>query len=273
MFNLILSVICSLCIANLIKFFQKSSEINFLMIFLGNYVMASIFSFIQNKQNYTIILSWDILLAIISGVFFLLCFFVYQKNIKENGISLSVSMMRLALIIPTTLSLILFKEFLPLYKYGAIFLIIISIVLLTRFDHKIKLFWLIMLFILSGIIDFAMKIFESYGKNSISSFLLILFLSAFLANLTIVFYKKIKFRFQDIVYGLIIGIPNQLTSLFFLKALTQMPATIAYPLHASSIVVFSIASDILIWKQKIKTKHALIYSLMIGCIIVLNIGR
>ena len=269
--NLLISVIFSVFIANIIKYYQKSNSINFINIFFGNYLIACVFSLLQNKGSYELIIHWDIILAIINGILFLLTFFIFQKNIKLNGISLSVSMMRLALIIPTVLSLILFKEYLSLYKYLIIIGIIFLIYSLAKHDKKIKLSWLVFLFSLSGIIDFSMKVFDSYGQNTPQLFLFVLFLSAFITNTFIIIYNKIKFSYSDFFKGMILGVPNQLTSIFLLKALTVIPGTIAYPLHASSIIVLSISADLIMWKERIDKKRALTYLLLVLCIVGLNI--
>lgn len=271
MLNLFISVFFSICIANLLKLYQKHSNVNFLNIFIGNYFIASIFSIIQNKLSFTLILHWDIILAIFNGVLFLLSFYVFQKNIKVNGISLSVSIMRIALIIPTLLSVIVFNELINSYKYYVIGILLISILFLSKHDKQINPLWLFLLFILSGIIDFSMKIFDIYGINSSSMFLFILFLSALITNLLTIIFKKIRFSTRDFINGLILGVPNQLTSLYLLKALSQIPGTIVYPVHASSIIVFSILSDLIIWKERLPLKKLVLFSIIVLCIIILNI--
>lgn len=272
MINLLISVLFSLCIANLLKLYQLKSSINFLNIFLGNYFIATIFSIFQAKGFLGIILHWDILLAIINGILFLSAFYLFQKNIKENGISISVSAMRLALVIPTILSLIFFKEYLAFYKYLSIFVILLCIILLTNFRHRINAIYLFSLFCLSGMIDFSMKLFDVSGVNNSSSFLFILFLSAFISNLFIILVKRIRINRSDFVKGMVLGVPNQLTTVFFLKSLKTLPGTVAYPVHSSLIIIFSLLSDILIWKRKISIKQILIYGLLIISIGVMNIN-
>ena len=71
--------------------------------------------------------------------------------------------------------------------------------------------------------------------------------------------------------GMILGIPNQLTTKFFLLALKEIPAAISYPFFAGSVALLCVLSDIVIWKKKFGVVQKFSLALLTIGIILLNI--
>ena len=104
MISLVLSILCSVAIANLLTWFNRSSRNDIYYIFAGNYLVASLFSWSTNHIPLHQAGIQEYGLGIVAGLFFLINFLIYQKNIIRNGQSISVGMMRISLIIPTPLA-------------------------------------------------------------------------------------------------------------------------------------------------------------------------
>ncbi len=271
MFYLFLSIIASAFIGNLIYLYQKDKKLQILQVFLGNYFLASIFSYISNTTNFSDVRFLDILLGCITGFLFLANFIVYQKNIKVNGLSLSVGVMRISLIIPTLLSIAVFSENILLINYFGIIIILFSFTFRTETRNFHNFFWILFLFFITGITDSMLKIYDTIGLPQDGAFVFFLFGSAFIFNLIWIGIQKRKIILKYFLWGMLLGIPNQLTTRFFLDSLQSVKAAIAYPLLASSVVVITILCDIFIWKKRFNVKQRFAFALLVVGIILLNV--
>ncbi len=213
----------------------------------------------------------DILLGVITGFLFLYNFILYQQNIKINGLSISVGIMRISLIIPILVSLFIFSENISLLNYIGIVIIISSFMLITKTSLKLNLLFLFLLFIITGIQESMLKIYDVVGLSEKGAFILFVFSSAFLFNLLWNVIKKQKMEVRSLLYGFILGIPNMLTTKFLMEGLVTVPGAIAFPFVASSVVVLVFLSDIFIWKKEFSLKQKISFILLILGITFLNL--
>jgi len=271
MLYLFLSIISSALIGNLLILFSKDKRSSILNIFLGNYFLASAFSFISNDTTISQVRPFDIIIGITTGFLFLFNFIIYQRNIKENGLSLSVSAMRFSLLVPILVSILFFKQYVnPLNYLGSGF-ILFSFAIMKGSGSVKNLIWLFILFLITGLSETCIKLYDEYGLARQGFFILMLFGSAFIFNLGLLFYKKVKFHYISFAYGMILGFPNQLTTKFFLLSLKSVPAPIAYPLMAACVVLICFLADITIWKRKFNLISYLAYLGIIIGVIFLNL--
>ena len=271
MIFVLLSILCSVIIANMLLFFSRGKRVDFLLIFLGNYLLASVFSYVQIAPGSFSIGMFEILFGFLTGFFFLYNFFVYQKNISLNGLSLSVGIMRVAVIIPTFMSVFFFADSMNRFNLLGILVIIAAFWSITEKNSIRQVIWLVVLFIVSGLTDSTLKIYAELGSVNQAPFVFILFVSAFIC--TFIWFLKTgrSFSWQYLLYGMALGIPNQLSTRFFLKGLETIPAPLAYPLTASSIVLLSIFSDLLFWRKRFTGKQRLALILLICGIVLINL--
>lgn len=272
MIYLLLSVSCSVLIANLLKIFSSKDNTSLLYIFLGNYFVAALFSVANNSFEVRIDSIAVLILGIITGLFFIVNFLIYNFNILTNGISLSVSVMRASLVIPTFLSVFVFAEIISFINMIGIVFVLTSFLLMGNNGFNLKnIFLLLLLFLISGLSDFNLKLFESLGSGSENMFLFYIFGSAFLFNIIFISRRKLPLNRKSIFYGFLLGVPNQLSTLFFVKSLYQIPASIAYPLCAALIVVFSIFSDFIFWNSRFSLRKSVSLALILISIVFLNL--
>lgn len=271
MINLSLSIICSVLIGNLLFFFQKDKKLEILQVFLGNYFLASIFSFAANNTPLSSIRMYDVVFGAIAGFLFLTNFVIYQKNIKVNGLSLSVGVMRISLIIPTLIAIQFFSEQIQFVNYMGIAIILFSFAFQTETRSLHNFFWILLLFVITGFTDSMLKIYDVHGLQQDGAFVFFLFGSAFVFNLIWIAVQKRKIVLKYFLYGMILGIPNQLTTRFFLNSLESVKAAIAYPLFASSVVLITVLCDLFLWKKRYSVKQRIAYALLIIGIVFLNL--
>ncbi len=270
---LILSVACSVLIANLLKLFTRDKNAPILIIFAGNYLFASIISRFLVDGGLSATKPFDIVTGAFTGLLLLVCFLMYEKNIQKNGMSLSVSVMRSSLLIPILFALFMFGETVNMFNYSGIGLILLTFFLMSGNQSPANLVLILALFTIAGLTDSFFKIYNVYGSNSEALFLFYSFSAAFLLNVALIIREKIPFQLKYFIYGIILGIPNQLTAYFFMKSLKVIPAALAYPMLSANIVLFSLISDKLVWKSKFSKKQSAIFSMMLIGVILLNVGR
>lgn len=270
MIYLFLSILCSVIIGNLLVLFKKSNTIDIMQIFLGNYLVASFFSLFSVTESFQALRFFDIGIGILTGLLFLLNFIVYQQNIPKNGLSLSVSIMRVAHIVPVLLSVIFFLETIRFINYTGIFIVIVSFFILADTKKFHNIFWLLILFFTTGITESMLKIYNEFGLKNDSLFIFILFSSAFVFNFLWILIKKRKWSLNSLLFGMILGIPNQLTTRFFMKSLLTVPGALAFPISASGVVFFVIITDYFIWKKRFTFKQRIALALLIVGITFLN---
>ncbi|KQC10546.1 MAG: hypothetical protein APR54_03085 [Candidatus Cloacimonas sp. SDB] len=205
-------------------------------------------------------------------MFFLINFIIYRRNIQYNGLSLSVSTMRISLLIPTVISLIFFGDQIGFINYLGIGIVLFAFIFVTEFKSFHNLLFLFLLFVITGLSDTSLKIYDESGVGHEDLFVFFLFASAFISNLIWVILKGKKLIWKYFCFGLILGIPNQLTTKLFLLSLATIPAPIAYPLFASSVVLICVIADILIWKKRYSLQQKYAYAIMIAGIVFLNIS-
>jgi drug/metabolite transporter (DMT)-like permease len=271
MINILLSALFSIFIANILRYNNSGKENSYSM-YAGNYLIASIIALFYITDTSHFNLNHDVILSVIAGAFFLINLFIYNKSLVANGVSLSVSVMRISVIIPVVLSLIFFKESINIYTFFGIILTILVIVLLSKIQNKASLIYIILLFSVTGFTDFTFRIHRNLNIISDAMFLFLIFFSALIITLFMMFSQKTGFNKKSFINGLILGFPNFYTSFFFVKALNDLPAVICYPVNSSLIILGSFLSDLLIWKNRFKWYQYLLYFCLIIAVVILNIG-
>lgn len=271
MIYLALSVLCSVLIANALMVFGKRGKLSVLPIFLGNYFVASLFSYASLPAVLPRVMGFDFALGIVAGALFLGNFWVYQRSISFNGLSLSVGAMRIAMIIPVLLSVGLFQESISGYNQLGIVIGLLAFGLKTKLSELHNLLWIIGLFLVSGLTDSTLKIYKELGSGQEALFVYLIFTSAFVWTLLAIIIGKTKVPWQSILFGFALGIPNRLSTVFFLNGLDSVPASLAYPLVAVSVVLLSIVSDLVFWKKKAGLRDVILWALLIVSLLLLNL--
>lgn len=115
------------------------------------------------------------------------------------------------------------------------------------------------------------KIYEELGSAKYEEqFLLCTFFVAFILSLFFAKYKRQRKEKAELIYGILLGIPNYYSARFLLKALGSVPAVIVYPTYSvASIAVVSFAG-ILIFREKMSKKQILAIILITVSLVLLN---
>lgn len=262
MIYILLTIIFSSSIALILKQndSQKGSPI---VLFSANYLVAAIINFglIFLGDGWHLSFGTFIFGAALALLFFI-TFIAFSKAVSFAGTALATISSRMSVIVPISLSIIIFNETPQVHSFMGIILTLLTLFLfyLSIRSGELKIaktkgykYLLILLFGI-GLNDFALKIFQTkMPPIEAQTFIFIIFTSAFLYTLIFIFIKKIKIEKSSVILGSILGIPNGLSTVTLLGALTQIPAMLVFPIVNVGIVLLTTVAAYLIWKEKLNT--------------------
>ena len=238
---IVLSSACSVLIAHLLKTVEFR-KINTLRVLTVNYVIATIIAFYSAYESFETMDPWQISggavgLALIVGVFFITNFFIYSKSVFHNGVGVSISAMRISLIIPVLLSTVWYLEILNIRQWVGVMLVFVALLLLLPqkrnfFKKPFNASWLLLLlFLCTGFGDTSLKIFEAEFKNTMvkETFMGMVFFAAMISGFFVVAIRNMwDFSGKEVFFGIVIGIPNLYSSIFLIDALMVMNGAVVY---------------------------------------------
>ena len=111
-----------------------------------------------------------------------------------------------------------------------------------------------------GILDVCFNhIIQSFTLKLGYDFFVVLFIISSFCGLILVIINKIiydiKIKLKNIFWGIIFGIPNLFSMIFFVNALNELNSSIVYPLVSIGIVASSAMLGNFIYKEKLNFKN------------------
>jgi len=248
--------------------FQKYKVDNLQALIL-NYITGAVCSyfFLETSFSLNYILQADWLYhAMIIGTLFIIVFNFYSFGIQKVGISITTVANKMSLIIPVCMALLLYPKnnTFDTLKAIAFFLALVGIYLSSTKGGKLnfnkKYLWLIVLvFVGQGISDAIFNDFAQSFSNVLEKesflFFMILFFMASISGIIIHLGKSVKtknkLQLKSFFWGIIFGIPNFFSLVFFLKALEDpnISSSEVFPLVSMGVVVSSSLIGLLIFKE------------------------
>ena len=264
---ILLSAACSLLIAHLLKITEvrKLRTLNTLTV---NYISAALIALVVGagygeagsvgEMLDSGWITWMFTLAV--GFFFISNFIAYSKSVHLNGMGITITGMRLSLLVPVLLSVYIYDEYLSLMQTAGVVLVFIALVLLipkksTARIGNISAGWLLLvIFLLSGFADASLKIYKEEFSLVLNElhFMAMVFLGAFIIGLAASLYRggPLCTR-EELKLGIMIGIPNLYSAIFLIYALDDITGSIAYPMVNMLSVAGGTALGLLRWGDSI----------------------
>lgn len=214
-------------------------------------------------------------LGVVNGILFLASFVLLQINVRRNGVVLSATFMKLGVLVPTLLSVIAFREK-PEVQQVIGFLVALLAIVLINFEKgqgeagfKIGL---LLLLLGGGSGDAMAKIYDEVGPAQFEEqFLCFTFASALVLCVILAIKKQQKLTKTDILFGLLVGIPNYFSARFLLKAVGEVPAVVAYPTYSVATIVVISLVGMLCFKEKITKRQQVAIGIILVALVLLNI--
>lgn len=212
-----------------------------------NYLTAGLLSIAFGNAGYslenTVFTDW-FLPTVFLGVFFIVMFNIMALTTQKLGVTIGSLASKMSLIIPVIFALVFQGDSWTIIKSVGIIIALLSVYLTVKKGRAKKgpIYLAIVLFIGAGLLDTLLSHIQFtylHTQAAKDYFTSTVFLVAFGVGILLLLIKKHSFRKRNIIFGILLGIPNYLSILFVLKSLNQMDASIVFPVLNIGVVVFS----------------------------------
>lgn len=277
MLNLILAIVCSAMISVLMRIGEKHSKSGLAMLAM-NYLMCAVlgWAFTGVGQLFPAVegLRATLGLGVIGGVLFLGAFMLLQWNISKNGVVLPATFMKLGVLVPTVMAIAVFGESPKITQLLGIAAAICAIFMIQgRGDgHTGSVAGLVFLLLVGGLADAMSKIYEVFGQAQLQDhYLLYVFGVALILCIVLCIVRRQKPGLADVAFGLLLGVPNYLSSRFLLLSLSEIPAVVAYPSFSVGTIVLVAVSGAVLFKEKLSKRKLAALGVILAALVLLNV--
>ncbi|OFY90151.1 MAG: hypothetical protein A3K10_15275 [Bacteroidetes bacterium RIFCSPLOWO2_12_FULL_31_6] len=267
MIDILLTIVAFNILIVVFKLFDKF-DIDNLQALIINYFVAGFCGLYFSDQEFSIayILNapW-IYHAVLVGVLFIITFNLYAIGTQKVGIAVTTVANKLSLLIPVGFALILYPgEQLSYLKIIGFVMAIVGIYLSSTKKRKLSfdkkyLGLIILVFIGQGLAD---TIFNNAQKTVVNDnekglFFMCLMLIAGISGIIILIGKSVrqkpKFAFKNSIGGIVLGLPNFASLIFFFNALESsgLSASQVFPVVSMGIVIVSAFVGLVLFKEKL----------------------
>jgi drug/metabolite transporter (DMT)-like permease len=270
MIDLALSVLFTSLLYVIFKFFARF-EVQTLYAIITNYFTAALVGafFLEDglRLQDAPQKPW-FLGTFVLGMFFIIIFNVMAKSSQELGVSLTAVAAKMALVIPVVFGMLFFKDTLSIWQGIGVLLALVAVYFAslksTDSANPKNALWLLgLVFIGSGLIDVALNYFqEQYVLPAeVPLFTSTVFAAAGITGILLIvlrsFQKPLKINLKNMLWGVILGVPNYFSIHFLLAALRNENGNSAsvFTINNVAIVLFSTLLGILIFKEKLSMKN------------------
>ncbi len=219
---------------------------------------------------------WPLLgLALASACLMTACMLIQQRSLHSNGAGITTTYNRLGILIPTILSVFIFREYPTAVKACGI--VLAAAAVFYSYDRhmdsgKKNYILLSLVLILGGFIDFISKIFGILFLPEIKN--LYTFITFFLCALImaiIVLLQKVPLSRKDIIYGALVGIPNAGITYGMIGAAAALPSYIVFPVYSGAVILIVNTAGVLLFKERLTRRETISTAMIAGALILLNI--
>lgn len=250
-------------------------------VYLVNYLVAGIAAFVLSDSPVFTLFSSDAAGELAFGIFVGLLYMgnliLMGRSMNENGIGLTVSVMRISLVIPVIVSILIFGEQTSPVRLAGLLLAFTALGVLFK-PSKIErstsgLYILLVIFLLTGIGDVSLKVFQAAGDQLFDKWL---FMGVVFTTCTILCLGYILFNphplptSDEVKAGTLVGIPNLTASIFILMGLELVPASVAFPTSNLTIITAGTLLGRLYWKDVLTRRHYIVITLAVAAIVLLT---
>ena len=279
MIYLILAILCSAGVSIFMRASEKYCQGHY-GILLMNYVVCVLAGLILTGRGLTQTdgkgMPVTIVFGVVTGLLYCGSFILLQWNVRKNGVILSSTFMKLGVIVPAVLAVVWFGER-PGWNQGLGFILAITAIVMIHLEkgkirtEKAYTIGLLLLLLGGGLGDSMAKFYDVYGNPGLGSFFLMLsFLVSGIISGILVFRGREKITKYEVLFGVLIGIPNYFSARFLLWALADIPAVITYPTYSIAAMALIGAVGVLMFREKLTKRQWGAYLLVILAVGLLN---
>lgn len=212
----------------------------------------------------------------INGLLYLGSFMLLQINVQRNGVVLSSTFMKLGLLVSILTSVLFFGE-LPNGMQIVGFVIAVGAIVLINYDREAKgtagfKLGLFLLMLSGGAGDTMAKVFEELGNPVLEpQFLFYTFAMALVLCVVLMGLKKQRPGKWEVLFGLLVGIPNYFSAKFLLGALETLPAVIVYPVYSVGSILVVTLAGVLLFRERLEKRQWIGLAAILTALVLLNL--
>ena len=279
MLFLFLSVLSSSLISVMMRLGEKK-RISVMGMFVINYLVCTVLSclFAGRIAFYTARPGIGLAMGLgtAAGFLFLVSFMLLQLNIEKNGMAMASTFMKLGVVVSTLIAVFVFHEKPRMPQVLGIFLAAVSI-LLIHTDHtdqaEARRKWLLpVLLVCGGVTDSMANVFDKVGNEAVRDYYLFYtFAAALLCASAAMLARHERIGREELLEGILVGIPNYFSTRFLLLSLASLPAVIVYPAVSVDTIVMVSLFGLLLFGEGLSRRKLLAMGLILLALILLNI--
>lgn len=278
---LILAIISSSLISIFMRLGDRHIKNNMAM-FFSNYAVCLLLACLYMDSLNPFVaaegMGFTVLVGTVSGIMYLVNFILLQINIGKNGVVLASTFMKLGVLVPTIMAIVAFHEKTGINHIVGIFMAVLAI-LIINFEKnsdtegmKSSRIWLIVLLLMGGFTDSLANIYEKNGNPDLKNqYLFYTFGAALLFSAVMVLIKKQHFAIKDILFGILIGVPNYYSARFLLLALGKLNAIVVYPVFNVATILVVSTVGVIVFREKLGLKKMMGIACIVLSLVLLNI--
>lgn len=279
MLSLLLAIASSALVSIIMRLSDRKVTGNIAMLTV-NYVMCLVVSAayagVGNLFPSTEGLPGALLMGSINGLLYLGGFVLLQINVRRNGVVLSSTFMKLGLLVSIAVSVLLFHEVPDVLQIIGFTLAVAAIVLINFKRESggtagFKM-GLILMLLAGGMGDAMAKIFEELGDPALEpQFLTYTFGVALILCTVLMLSKKQRPGKWEVLFGLLIGVPNFFSAKFLLGALEDIAAVIVYPVYSVATILVVSLTGVLVFRERLEKRQWVGMGLILIALVLLNV--
>jgi len=281
MFYLLFSIFTSTAIIVTFRVFEKF-KINIPQAITINYLVASCFGFLSEAGNFNFSEIPDqpwFYTSLIVGITLIVAFHLFALSAQYAGVAITAISSRMSVIIPVTLGFLIFGDTATSYKITGILIGLAAFYFIFKKDKPIikntgRSLLPIFLFLAVGANDSMMKVAEHYFI--IDDFVVFLatafgvaLLLGIIGLLTNLKKTNKTFAIKNLIAGIILGLLNWYSTLYFLKGLDIFQVSFFVPVFNVGIVALSAITGYLIFKERLSKQNWIGIAMAILAIILI----
>lgn len=203
------------------------------------------------------------------------CMLLIQYSILKNGAPMTTTFNRLGILIPTVLSVLLFRETPSLLQAAGLAAAAFAIAYLSggRSASRITApLGLMLVFAVGGLIDFHSKVYNMFGSPALQEFyVLSTFVLAFVISLVLLLWKNRRISPRDVLCGVLVGVPNQAVTFCMVKAAAVLPAYVVFPVYSAAVILTVNVINFLVFREKPTGRELRGTAIIAAALVLLNL--
>ena len=265
---LLLSILTFSFMMLLFKYFEKKG-IHHNTVIIFNYLTAGICALLFYEGSFTLssFTQEDFFpYAIAIGFMFVTIMFLIVKCTLESGIAIATTANKMSVVIPVIIALFFYNDTASIMKVTGITLSLLGVYLVTT-NSQTSLREILLpaaIFLSSGILD---SVFNYAQRNFVNEnnyylFIATIFISAAIIGVPVLLAMKNErmiIRRQELLSGLVMGIPNFFTVYFLLKALDTpgLQSSMVFPVNNVGVVLVTTIGAVVFFKEKLFSRNSI----------------